>query len=216
MNMQMQLASQLSARKRTQEKNQEKAKTWRVGELTRGWEEAELKEDLELDRKTAADRLEICKNNMQFVHEQKMTAIKAFYDDRHEIEKYRRRERDRCWNEEKVLLEQRHGLSQPLIAIHVMIIHSVLIPIHVIVIHTLLAASSLNRGSFLIDRDLQHDLHHDPILIDRDLPYCIFRDLHHDPVLIDRDLHYDLHHDPILIDRGLKVDFTMIFTMIRS
>ena len=86
-----------------------------------------------------------------------------------------------------------------LIAIHVMIIHSVLIPIHVIVIHTLLAASSLNRGSFLIDRDLQHDLHHDPILIDRDLPYCIFRDLHHDPVLIDRDLHYDLHQDPILI-----------------
>ena len=113
MNMQMQLASQLSARKRTQEKNQEKAKTWRVGELTREWEEAELKEDLEIDRKTAADRLEICKNNMQFVHEQKMTAIKAFYDDRHEIENSRRRERDRCWNEEKLLLEQRHGLSQP-------------------------------------------------------------------------------------------------------
>ena len=41
----------------------------------------------------------------------------------------------------------------------------------------------------MIDRDLQHDLHHDPILIVRDLPYCIFRDLHHDPVLIDPFLH---------------------------
>ena len=55
----------ITAKKR----KQEKAKTWRVGELTREWEEAELKGDLEIDRNTVADRLEICKNNMQLVHE---------------------------------------------------------------------------------------------------------------------------------------------------
>ena len=106
MNMQMQLTSKLSARKRKQEKNQEMAKTWQVGKLRSETEEAELKEEIKTAQRLAGERLKIRKSNMQVLHEQKMKDIKAFYDDRHEIEKSRRCERNRCW------IEQRHNLSQ--------------------------------------------------------------------------------------------------------
>ena len=101
-----------SARKRKQEKNQEKAKTWRVGILTGETEEAELKKELKIARQLAVERLKTRKSNMVSIHTQKLKAIKAFYDDRHELQKSRGRERDRRWNEEKLRLQQRHGLSQ--------------------------------------------------------------------------------------------------------
>ena len=72
MNMQMQLTSKLSARKRKQEKNQEMAKTWQVGKLRSETEEAELKEEIKTAQRLAGERLKIRKSNMQVVHEQKM------------------------------------------------------------------------------------------------------------------------------------------------
>jgi len=98
-NMNMQLASAMP-------------KTWRIGELTRESEEEDLNKQFEVDREYAAARLEICRNNMQSLHEDRMAAIKTFYDDRQAIEESRRRERHRVWNAEKLLLcdllEKRH------------------------------------------------------------------------------------------------------------
>ena len=103
MNMQMQLTSKLSARKRKQEKNQEMAKTWQVRSET---EEAELKEEIKTAQRLAGEMLKIRQSNMQVVHKRKIEDIEAFYDDRHEIEKSRRCERNPPW------IEQRHNLSQ--------------------------------------------------------------------------------------------------------
>ena len=98
-NMNMQLASAMP-------------KTWRIGELTRESEEEDLNKQSEVDREYAVVRLEICRNNMQSLHEDRMAAIKTFYDDRQAIEESSRRECDRVWNAEKLLLcdllEKRH------------------------------------------------------------------------------------------------------------